>query len=187
MVTRVSVRDRTWTRFRTARAAGPLDVPEADVVRARLRALAARCPDHPMLQRLAGARLTPAPLDALLEDVVVHEPRDLDADGLVAALVRDPDEHLPFRLVLAPHAAGMDVAHVLADGATANAWFRWLLGDDGVRPDEPAVRLPLLRAGARLARRPARALRAVRRCFPLAGPAPDPARPVAPVRLLTSR
>lgn len=180
MVTQVPVRDRTWQRFRTARAAGPLDVPDAEAVRDRLRALARRSPDHPVLGRLDGHRLVPAgDLEAHLRSLVVEVPDDLDADALAERLVADPHEELPLQLVLAPHAAGMDVAHVLADGATANGWFRWLLGDEVPPPDAPDLRFPLLRAGLALAARPRRAARAVLGAVPLAPPDERPHRPAA--------
>lgn len=190
MVTRVPVRDRTWARFRTARAAGPLHVPDAGTVRDRLRDLARRSPGHPLLCRLDGHLLVPADdLEAHLHDLVVEVPDDVDADALAERLVAAPHEELPLRLVLAPRTAGMDVAHVLADGATANAWFRWLLGDDVPPPDAPSARTPLLRAGPALARRPRRAVRAVRGVLPLSPPDDRPHVPadLGAVRLVSAR
>mgnify|MGYP001167379108 CR=1 FL=1 len=55
-MSRVSVRDRTWARFATVRAAGPLGPPAVESLREVFRELARLDPGHPWLCRVDAAR-----------------------------------------------------------------------------------------------------------------------------------
>jgi hypothetical protein len=184
---RVGARDRTWLRFHTVRAAGPLRVPSADAVRGAVGDLAARDPGHPLLSRLDGDRLVPVTareLDDFLRAVVAtladDEPGADDPDELARRMLTESLGDLPFRLVLGRRTAAIRTSHAVGDGAMVDAWFPALLAtrdvDELVRRD--ATRWPLVRAGLRqFAAHPARAVQAVRGLFPLAPPVGDP-RPV---------
>lgn len=179
---RLGLRDRTWLPFSTVRAAGPLRCPSAESVRGLLRTLHAYDPTHPLVCRVDQdrARLVPMTADALdfFLAAVVRETGDDDAETLARRLQGVADGDLPFQLLLAPWAAGMRSAHVIGDGAVANAWFTALLSPadpdslSGLR--SVARRWPLVRAVVRhFVRRPDRALRALRTSMPLA-PETDP-------------
>ncbi|MFC7497521.1 MULTISPECIES: hypothetical protein [unclassified Nocardioides] len=179
---RVGARDRTWLRFHTVRAAGPLRVPPAEQVRAVLADLDRVDPGHPLLCRLVGDRLVrvaPGDLDGFLQTAVTpleDGPGADDPDELARRMLAEPLGDLPFRLVLGRRAAAIRTSHAIGDGGVVDAWFPSLLAAgnpaDLVRAD--TARWPLARACLRrFATHPVRAARAVRGMFPLAPPAGD--------------
>ncbi|WP_126688208.1 hypothetical protein [Nocardioides ferulae] len=180
------VRDRTWARFATVRAAGPVAPPDAETLRAQLRELARLDPGHPWLCRvdLTRGRLRPvtgSALDAFVDAVVREIDGDPGPERLAREQLAEPLGELPFRLVLGRSSVALRSAHLLGDGAVVDRWFPALLAGGGASAlrRRDTSRSPLLRAGLRrFGRHPLDAVRAVRGAFPLAPPAPPRTREV---------
>lgn len=160
----MSVRDRDWLGVDHLRVVGPLSDVTVDAVRARLVAIHARDPGHPVVCRVDRVAHRWVPVSradfaaAVLDDVSVlpddagTPPAGAEADAgtppAAAALRRALGAHVltdrAVRVVLHQGYVGIKVPHSVGDGRVFNTVVLELLGGAGPGPARP-TRLPLAR------------------------------------------